>query len=143
MVRLKVGLSFKMFRNQIKFQFLSGAIKSHSVRGQSRHSSGFQFLSGAIKRSSLTAWTTAISPFQFLSGAIKSYAFIYQIQPIARFNSSVVRLKEVPGGSGVGNFFRFQFLDGAIKRVADFDPRQVMVSFNSSMVRLKAGGIFE
>ena len=80
----------------IKFQFQTGAIKSRR-RGIS------------IERASL---------FQFQTGAIKSKHSQHHRTRQRRFNSKLVRLKEVSGATWIRVASKFQFQTGAIKRTA-------------------------
>ena len=77
--------------------------------------------------------------FQFQTGAIKSERSVFQLYPKPRFNSKLVRLKEVTRRSLTNRSVWFQFQTGAIKSVCpSVFPLRAKAGFNSKLVRLKA-----
>ena len=76
--------------------------------------------------------------FQFHTGSIKSAQLSkYVPEPFRRFNSILVRLKEVGGPMCSSDWDTFQFHTGSIKSSRLADLEQMMHSFNSILVRLK------
>ena len=97
----------------------------------------FQFLYGAIKSVLDTGIASPTNKFQFLYGAIKRIGAFDTMLIFLRFNSSMVRLKEVTNAI-CEEYEMFQFLYGAIKSLFRVAASELYVCFNSSMVRLKA-----
>ncbi len=138
MVRLKVRSLFKTNKTIILFQFQCGTIKSYiTLIYNSKLTASFNSnvvrLKGRGCRSSLNLLTA----FQFQCGTIKSHFERKNMCYIFRFNSNVVRLKEVQvnisslGGSGFNsNVVRLK----AGKKII---YPAIFIGFNSNVVRLK------
>ena len=80
-------------RNEPKFQFQIGAIKSYKSTLTVVEQLTFQFQIGAIKSQNNDVTARATREFQFQIGAIKSYGIVREDRQHSRFNSKLVRLK--------------------------------------------------
>ena len=154
-------MSFKFSASAVVFQFQSGAIQRnrqpHSKASsqvsipkwcdsKQRCPSGYRFSSEVSipkwcdsKRYAVTC-TRSPNLFQFQSGAIQSDQHIAKGRIHPRFNSKVVRFKEV---SFLPCFLdsKFQFQSGAIQSVVGSALKVEYDRFNSKVVRFKDGSM--
>ena len=89
----------------------------------------FQFYNSAIKTANHAAYLAGQAAFQFYNSAIKTLRFMKALKPLIRFNSTIVRLRQIHDALASKRFPSFQFYNSAIKTETNILAAPAIIEF--------------